>query len=272
MRSKSKVLIGVLYSGEAEFSKCLDSIAFQENVWTDHLVIKDKPNKEAHDELYARFMSEADKFDFFFKLDADMVFKESNGLTQMVELVSRQKAAHLMSYVFDHPSGLSIPGVQLFRSDSRWEGSSETLNVDYAPRITGKSILAVTPNFVDHMLAPSEYQLFRYGIHKALKANQYDRPSEKRDPRKGLLHTAILNGIARNYCNGRLELVWALIGAMLVQKRTIPPTGYHNEKTQDIFIDMKQNKKQFQSAKSDAEKFFSNEIQSLFRWFLEFSR
>jgi hypothetical protein len=158
---------------------------------------------------------------------------------------------------------LSIPGVQLFRSDSRWEGSSETLNVDYAPRITGKSILAVTPNFVDHMLAPSEYQLFRYGIHKTLKANQHDRPSEKRDPKKGLLHTAILNGIARNYCSGRLELVWALIGAMLVQKKIIPPTGYHNEKIKNIFADIKQNEKIFQSAKNDAKIFFKRNSKSI---------
>jgi hypothetical protein len=264
-----KVLIGILHIGEAEFSACLDSISSQLGVVAECFVISDKPNKDAHDELYSTFMSRSTAFDYFFKLDADMTLRSPDALRALVSAVRSKGAAHALSYVFDHPSSLAIPGVQIFRSDSRWEGSDEQLNVDYPPRLTGESMLIVDPIYVDHMSSPSHYQLFRYGIHKALKAIQHGR-GEKKSVQKGLLHSAIINGMARNFVSGRQDLVWALIGARLVFDGGVPSEGYHSDEVKAIYSKIESDAELFQQLSEEASRFFGNEVQNWFRWINQF--
>ncbi len=264
-----KVLVGVLHSGEAEFPLCLKSIDSQRNVDVETIVISGRPNKAAHDELYGAFMSRASDCDYFFKLDADMTLRTPESLFSLISLVQKRGAAHALSYVFDYPSSLAIPGVQLFRSDSSWEGSDEQLNVDYPPRLGGESMLIIDPIFVDHMPSPSQYQLFRYGIHKALKAIQHGRGPNK-SIQKGLLHSSIINGIARNFASGRQELIWALMGARLVFDGGIPAGGYHSEEVIAIFNKIQSNTTSRQQLSSEASRFFGNEVQNWFRWIGQF--
>jgi hypothetical protein len=264
-----RILTGILYSDEAEFSQAESSLKCQRGVDIDSFVLAGLANKQAHDELYASFMSRASDFDYFFKFDADMTLRSPDSLKTLVDIVSRKGAAHALSYVFDMPSGLAIPGVQLFRSDSRWEGSDEQLNVDYPPRLFGESVLIVEPIFVNHMSAPSHYQLFRYGIHKALKAIQHGRGAKK-SINKGLLHAAIINGMARNYFGGRSELVWALIGARLVFEGGVPGEGYHSEEVRSLFRRIESEPSLIQELSIAATQFFGNEVQNWFRWIGKF--
>jgi hypothetical protein len=264
-----RVIVGILYSGEAEFPLCTRSLAAQREVESAYFVISDKGNKAAHDELYATFMSSSSEYDYFFKLDADMTLRSPDALRALVSAMRSKGAAHALSYVFDHPSSLAIPGVQIFRSDSRWEGSDEQLNVDYPPRLTGESMLIIDPIYVDHMSSPSQYQLFRYGIHKALKAIQHGR-GEKKSVQKGLLHSAIINGMARNFLSGRQDLVWALIGARLVFDGGVPSEGYHSDEVKAIHSKIESDAALFQQLSEEASRFFGNEVQNWFRWINQF--
>jgi hypothetical protein len=263
------IVVGILHSGEAEFSACVHSVNEQRGVSVEPVVISGLSNKEAHDALYQAFMARASGFDYFFKLDADMTLRSPDSLRSLTNLARGKDAAHAMSYVFDYPSSLAIPGVQLFRSDSKWEGSDEQLNVDYPPRLAGGSILIVDPIFVDHMPSPSEYQLFRYGIHKSLKALQHGRGSKK-SIQKGLLHSSIINGMARNWAAGRSELIWALIGARLVFDGGIPSEGYHSNEVKAIFAKMQSDDALFRQLSVEASQFFGNEVQNWFRWIEKF--
>lgn len=260
-----RVLVGVLHSGESEYPLCVNSARQQTGVDVNIFTISGKENKNAHDALYDEFMRNAAGYDFFFKLDADMSIRTPTGLKTLVEHAAEHNAAHLMSYVLDCPSGLLIPGVQLFRSDSRWEGSDDNLNVDYPPRIFGKSLLLTRNAYVDHMTDPHDYQLFRYGIHKALKAIQPGRGANK-SITKFLLHTAILNGIARNSRAGQERLSWALIGAMLVLIDQIPDVPYHSHETQSMFNALKTEPTKRSRAAEAALEIFFNEVQVLFRF------
>lgn len=264
-----RVLTGILHSDESEFAQCKSSLGYQIGVEIESFVLSGLSNKVAHDELYSTFMSRAAEFDYFFKLDADMTLRSPDSLRLLVDIVSRNRAAHALSYVYDGPSGLAIPGVQLFRSDSRWEGSDEQLNVDYPPRLMGESVLVVDPIFVDHMSSPSTYQLFRYGIHKALKAIQHGRGAKK-SINKGLLHSAIINGMARNYFGGRSELVWALVGARLVFEDGVPGEGYHSDEVKGLFHRMESDRQLFEELASESVRFFGNEVQNWFRWIGKF--
>ncbi len=268
-RKTMSVLVGILHAGEFELPACVDSISVQKEIALEYFLISNKGNKQAHDELYSTFMSRSGEFDYFFKLDADMTLRSPHSLCALVSAMRSKGAAHALSYVFDHPSSLAIPGVQIFRSDSRWEGSDEQLNVDYPPRLTGESMLIIDPIYVDHMSSPSHYQLFRYGIHKALKAIQHGRGAKK-SVQKGLLHSAIINGMARNFVSGRQDLVWALIGARLVFDGGLPSEGYHSDEVKAIYWKIEGDTGLFQQLSEEASRFFGNEVQNWFRWINQF--
>jgi hypothetical protein len=264
-----KVLVGILFIGESEFPNCQRSVDSQRGLELESFVVPNLTNKIAHDFLYRRFMERATEVDYFFKLDADMMLRSPDSLCSLVNAVHSKGAAHALSYVFDHPSSLAIPGVQLFRADSRWEGSDEQLNVDYPPRLTGESMLVVDPIYVDHMFSPSKYQLFRYGIHKALKAIQHGRGRQK-SIQKGLLHSAIINGIARNFVSGRHDLVWALIGARLVFDGGLPSESYHSDEVKAIYSKIECNEILFRQLSAETRRFFGNEVQNWYRWITQF--
>lgn len=75
-----RVLIGTLYTDENEYPEMLRMLRTQTFTNWEHVVLKDLENKEAHDALYRLFMREKENFDFFLKLDADMVFRSPDSL------------------------------------------------------------------------------------------------------------------------------------------------------------------------------------------------
>lgn len=258
-----RVLVGILKSGEKEFESCIQALKQQTIKDTEYFVLENLPNKKAHDTLYQRFMDQSTSSDFFLKLDADMVFTSDDSLEKMLGLFGNE-VAHLFVYVFDVPSSMKIPGIQMFRSDTLWEGSNDLLNVDYRPRLGGTSITLADCDFVNHMPSPSNYQLFRYGIHKGIKSIQPDR--DDKNVKKGIIHAAILNGIARNYFSGKHELCWAMIGAMLVYRGQIKGVEYNAKANRSIFREIEQNRTLHNHLSNESQRFWGNEIDSLLRW------
>jgi hypothetical protein len=260
-----KILIGILRSKENEFDICIAKLKAQSYSNFEFFVIENLPNKLAHDQLYKKFMHESASCNFFLKLDADMVFTNQDSLKNMIDLFDKP-SNHIMVYVNDIPSSLKIPGIQMFRSDVTWTFTNEDLNVDYPPNIGyGSSKIFTNLDLIDHMPLPSDYQLFVYGIHKALKSIQ---PFKKNKIiNKGLVHISIINGIARNYFKNRqINLIWSLIGAMLIFKKIIPPNDYNSEFNSNLFDKISTDEQELKLIKSDAENFWSNEIQNMFYW------
>ena len=254
-----KVLVGILYSGENEFEQCIDSLRDQTFLTHEKFVIENLPNKIAHDTLYERFMENAKNFDFFLKLDADMVFQSKHSLQDLIYQFSPETGL-LLAYVLDCPSSINIPGIQMFRSDAKWQFSDEKLDVDYSPQIKGKNRTLANANFVFHMPNPNNYQLFCYGIHKALKAIQPGR--KPKIVEKGLMHMAILNGIARNYFAGKTNLFWPLLGAFLIFSGMLRDVEYRSQETRDIF-DNFGNAPQKEKITFEVQNMWRNEIQSM---------
>ena len=262
------VLIGIMQSGENEFKNSIDELNAQNYINKKYFVIENLPNKLAHDTLYETFMSKSGEVDYFLKLDADMVFAHKDVLSEMVEEMQKNNLAHLFAYVKDCPSGVMIPGIQMFKSDTKWLGSEEKLNVDYPPKVNGKGQFVYDKNWINHMPNPDEYQLFRYGIHKALKSLQPDRDTKKIN--KGILHLTILNGIARNVKIH--EKNWfALIGALLVYKRTIDSIEYNGDQAKNYFNILKNKPEKFEALKQNAEEFWGNEVQVNYWWIENFT-
>ena len=265
--NNKKILIGILRSKENEFDICLKKLKEQTYSNYNFFVIENMPNKLAHDQLYTEFMSNSNNYHYFLKLDADMVFVENDSLKKMVALFD-QSIGHIMFYVNDIPSSLKIPGIQMFKSDITWTFDNDSLRVDYAPNMNGlESRIFSDINVIDHMPMPSNFQLFSYGIHKAIKSIQPYIPNKTtKHLNKGLIHISIINGISRNYLSGNHKLIWSLIGAMLVYKKVIEPTNYMSDVNLGIFKEIENDKVNFDLLVSDAKNFWLNEIQNMFSW------
>jgi len=262
-----KVLVGILFSGENEFEQCLESLREQTFLTHEKFVLENLPNKIAHDTLYARFMENAKDFDFFLKLDADMVVQNEHSLQDMIYQFSPETGS-LLAYVMDCPSAINIPGIQMFRSDAKWQFSDEKLDVDYSAQTKGKVRTIANANVVFHMPNPSNYQLFCYGIHKALKAIQPGR--KPKIVEKGFVHMAILNGIARNYFAGKSNLFWPLLGAFLIFSGMLRDVEYRSQETRQIFDDF-DAAPQKDKITSDVQYMWRNEIQTMIRWWSAFN-
>ena len=80
-----RILVGTLATIENEFDACTASIQRQTHRDFEQFVIRDLPNKQAHDTLYRTFMSRAEAFDLLIKVDADMVLTDDRFFEKVVE-------------------------------------------------------------------------------------------------------------------------------------------------------------------------------------------
>lgn len=265
---QKRVLVGMMYSGEQEYEQAKQSLKNQTHQHFELFEVTNLPNKLAHDTLYAKFMERSSEFDYFLKLDADMVFAHENVLAEMVVAINVNGVSNLFAWVKDCPSGLMIPGIQMFRSDTKWEGSDEQLNVDYLPRTFGESRIELDQNWILHMPAPSKQQLFRYGIHKALKALQ---PNQKvKSSKKALLHINILVGMYRNLSQNQ-DFMLALMGSTLVFSQSFDDIEYNGDLAQSQFKSL-EDPQFYQQLLNQTKDFWQNEIQVFYKWFDLFNK
>lgn len=212
--SETRVLVGILFSGENEYDLCLGALRKQRHQTWDHFVLENLPNKAAHDALYQRFMDEATSYELFCKLDADMVFRSADGLGQIVQIFAETPDLdELMVDVHDWCSDLLIPGQMTYSSVVRWEHDPDPLIVDHHPRIQGKSrrLSREPAPLADHSPSPAPLQAFQFGVHRALKAFQLDR--KQKDFARALLHWRILTSIWSAYReHGDVRRLYALMG------------------------------------------------------------
>lgn len=188
-----RILVLTLYSGENEFDLCQRSIAQQEGVQVTHEVIADLPNIEAHRALYARIMEQAKtgQYDWFIKLDADMVLMGAQALKAAIGHIETQGKDIPMAIftVQDWPTGQPIWGMNVYSPKVRWPWVEDGLEipdslfVDPDPEFTGERLVvknAPSP-IAAHMPEPSDFQAFFFGIHRALKALAMDgnKPSHR---------------------------------------------------------------------------------------------
>lgn len=172
-----KVLILSLYSGENEISACKRSVEQQSHPNVEHMIIADLPNKEAHDFLYAEIMKRSTQFDIFIKLDADMVLEDPDFVTDVVGFFIKDRNLDMLSFtVFDGLTHSRIWGINTFSNRCSWNLTSDKIFVDHKPLFLGhKNRIVDSKNMVSHCSAPSPYQAFMFGFHRALKVKQKDR-------------------------------------------------------------------------------------------------
>ncbi|WP_299782449.1 hypothetical protein [uncultured Roseobacter sp.] len=173
---KPSFLVITLHSGENEFGACKASVAAQQGVDVSHEVIAGLDNEAAHKALYQMIMSNADSYDRFLKLDADMVLNRPTALQEVNRVFENNPGVdHVVSMVQDHYTNRAIYGVHSFSPRVRWElEKHDQLFVDPDPQYEGTMLrdpdgLAI---YVDHAPDPDRYQAFHFGFHRTLKLMQ----------------------------------------------------------------------------------------------------
>lgn len=170
--SNYKILIGTLYSLENELTECRASIERQTYKDYEHFILRGLPDKDAHDKLYKTFMDQADQFDLFLKLDADMVIENENLLQQVADKFKKNPNMHILTIpVHDYFTDSLIIGMHTYRNTVKWPERINDVFTDDHIVPKDKVILdfnELAPAAI-HCKNPSPFQSFHFGLHRGVK-------------------------------------------------------------------------------------------------------
>ena len=188
--------------GEKEIEECKKSVQSQTYGNITHEVFSYLPNKEAHDTLYSRFMELQGEFDYFIKLDADMVFKRVDVVERIVNYLEDNRQIDQLSLsVYDFYTDKPIPAIHIFSKNCEWKLTSENLFVDNNPQVKYERKFiwykSVFESPVLHSFNPYLRHAYIYGYHKAKKA--FQRGEHKFDANMSIYHWHNINEIITNY-------------------------------------------------------------------------
>lgn len=222
-----RILVGTLFTIENELTECLKSIKSQTYQHVDSFIIKGKPNRVAHSELYNRFMDQSDNYELFIKVDADMVIKDKYLFKKIVDFFKYNSNIKCLKLpVHDFFSNRLISGMHIYRNTVEWVTTPSTIFLDInnnslklSETIYLKSDKSLVPA-AQHCPNPSPFQSFHYGVHKGLKIVQHDQIEFLVNMAN--YHWGIVKDIKThfNYTNDR-NLAFAILGAELALKRKL---------------------------------------------------
>jgi hypothetical protein len=229
MSNRPAVLVLTLYSGEAEYGRCRESLRSQTYRAWEHRTFENLPNAEAHARLYQTIMAESERYDLFLKLDSDMVLAEDEVLSDLVRVFEERPGLdHLVVAVSDWMTDSRIIGAHLFSNRVQWRRHTETLYVDPDPDFPGCKLVVDDPprDLILHAGDPSPLQAFHFGAHRALQASQVYRNLRDFRPHNARIQWQYLNRVWRHYerCGDR-RLGLAMLAADMVFRKELPSTA-----------------------------------------------
>jgi hypothetical protein len=235
---RMKVLVGIMHCGENEYGKCIEAVRGQTHECVDVFSVEGLRNREAHWKLYQTFMSRAEEYDLFVKLDADMVLTRRTFLEEAEEWFKANPGVDdLQIAVWDFFTERLIFGLHVYSSRMRWSEPRDNLFVDYVDTIwrrkDDKDLLAPAAY---HCPDPSCFQAFHFGLHKAVKVTQYHRQRAEKIGRK--VHWENIRRLADVYLRTKEERrEYAVIGAWCALRRKLGPehVDFENTLTNEMF-------------------------------------
>ena len=238
-----RILVGVLYSGEPQYERCIAAIAAQQHTDWELLEIKNQPNREAHQQLFDTFNRRAKEFDLFVKIDADMELCRNDFFTALVDYFEQHpQIKHLTMKVDDYFTGRLIWGLNAFRSSVTF-AQNDRVYTDMAVNLESsqRAHLRRHPQLVPaakHSYDPTAFQAFYFGCHKAIKVMHRQSRSHWRN-----INRLLLTGIKKR--DKRLLIAYA--GAAIAFERDLQPDclDHDNGTLQSVFTDLQHKDKRF---------------------------
>jgi hypothetical protein len=213
-----RVLVGTLYSNENEFLESRKSALVQTNCIVDQYIVKDLNEFDAHNVLWDVFNSRSKFYDLVVKLDADTIIIQPNLFEKVHSALTSSDFDGIQLSLFDHFSKSSIYGLGTFLPHVEFAAAKSKLFADRAiDRDKYKIELGKKVGFLDdagfHCRFPNSEQSYRYGLHR-WKKKQFD----------------LIRQVIKNWTEEKdPSLAWALVGAIVAEKRRIVRVDYGNQ-------------------------------------------
>jgi len=106
-----KVLFLVMYSGEGDYDKCIESAKSQQGIDPTFYIVKNLPMKEAHYSIYSYWNEHCNEFDMFVKLDADCVLASDTKVIDVWNSIQNTNIACIFVWNKDFVRNTSIPAL-----------------------------------------------------------------------------------------------------------------------------------------------------------------
>lgn len=252
-----RLKIITLYSGEKEYGESKKSVKRQKvRHSVDVSFIENKTKPEAHGLLYEMIMSERHSYDYFIKLDADMIFTDDGAVEKIIQYAVESGSDIFSIPVHDFLTDSMIWGLNVYRSGVRWFVDSESLFTDQQ-RLNGcfsssKRYLKKDESLVSHASMADDFQGFVFGIHRAAKIVQKSEKNVKLGHSYIQLKTIKLVLSAWKKDKNRVR-GWALIGAYLLAGNKL---GRYDMTSRSDYIESFHST-DFEKQIIEADKFFS---------------
>jgi len=170
-----RIFVGTMYSGENEFEDSTRSIFSQEDVDLTRYVVSFKTEHEAAKDLYGKWESVKNEFDFFIQVDPDTVIRHNRVFFDACSIMRQsEKYNFVQCPLYDHFTDSHVWGLNVYSPEVLF--NVEGINSLYTDRCTSnKRQINIDGNFPslypagDHAPSPSDMQAFRFGVHRGLK-------------------------------------------------------------------------------------------------------
>ena len=170
-----KVLVGTMFCGENEFVDMRLSVLKQKNVEIHHQIVTFLPELQAHQQLYSYWEENKRKFDLFVQIDADMVLKSENAVSEAANLLMNSVERgnnSIVCLLHDWYMNDLIQGIRFSHPSVKYLCPQNNLFPDR--NLDNISTLVVTGGeplnpIGTHSENPTLIQAFRYGLHRGMK-------------------------------------------------------------------------------------------------------
>lgn len=168
-----RIFVGTLSCGEAEFDECVAVVAAQTGVSVTHHIIKNEPEFEAHNMLWAAWESQKHAHDLFVKIDADTVLNRDTALLEIYQLYIDPAVTGAQILLHDYFTDDVISGLNSFSPAVQFRPASKRLFADHADFghnkvLKGDAVKHLAP-IGWHGKNPSPSQAFHFGFHRKMK-------------------------------------------------------------------------------------------------------
>lgn len=168
-----RIFVGTLACGEAEFDDCCAAIAGQQDVQVTHKIIQDRPEYEAHNELWGAWNAVKVNHDVFVKVDADTVLNRDTALLEIAALFQNRDVTGAQILLHDYFTDRLISGLNAFSPAVVFKPARTRLFADHADTghkvvLKGDAVAHLAP-IGWHGRNPHAKQAFHYGFHRKLK-------------------------------------------------------------------------------------------------------
>lgn len=171
-----RVFVGTMYCGEGDFKDACEAIASQRTVVVSHVVIKNLPEKEAHNQLWRAWRDAKSTHNMFVKVDADTVLAHDEVLFEFWNLMSsNSRITGIQAPLYDYFTDGYVNGLNCFSPKVTFQNTTDQLfcdrqvDVDHDIVVGSDSVPERLRHAGYHCFHATDEQAFHFGVHRALK-------------------------------------------------------------------------------------------------------